>query len=82
MSLDLSNVNWTFVGLMTLLAFAATFLGNLIAFGNRSLAQSLRRSLCDWFCRLELLSAHFWTSDSQDDGDGRRAAKPIVSETV
>jgi hypothetical protein len=35
MSLDLSNVNWTFVGLMTLLAFAATFLGNLIAFRNR-----------------------------------------------
>jgi hypothetical protein len=35
MSLDLSNVNWTFVGLMTLLAFVATLLGNLIAFRNR-----------------------------------------------
>jgi hypothetical protein len=35
MSLDLSTVNWTFVGLMTLLAFVATSLGNLIAFRNR-----------------------------------------------
>jgi len=40
------------------------------------------RSLCGWFCRLELLSAHFWTSDSQDDGNGRRAAEPVVSEHV
>jgi hypothetical protein len=35
MSLDFSTVNWTFVGLMTLLAFVATLLGNLIAFRNR-----------------------------------------------
>jgi hypothetical protein len=35
MPLDLSTVNWTFVGLMTLLAFVATLLGNLIAFRNR-----------------------------------------------
>ena len=83
MSLDLSNVNWTFVGLMTLLAFVATLLGNLIAF-RKSLRwrNPCRRSLCGWFCRLELLSAQFWTSDSQDDGNGRRAAKPIVSENV
>jgi hypothetical protein len=35
MSLDLSNVDWTFLGLMTLLAFVATLLGNLIALRNR-----------------------------------------------
>jgi hypothetical protein len=35
MSLDFSTVNWTFVGLMTLLSFVATLLGNLIAFRNR-----------------------------------------------
>lgn len=35
MSLDLSTVNWTFVGLMTLLAFVAALLGSLIAFRNR-----------------------------------------------
>ena len=35
MALDLSTVNWTFVGLMTLLAFVATLLGNLVAFRNR-----------------------------------------------
>ena len=31
-SLDLSAVNWTFVALMTLLAFVAALLGSLIAF--------------------------------------------------
>jgi hypothetical protein len=35
MSLDLSNVDWTFLGLMTLLAFVAPLLGNLIALRNR-----------------------------------------------
>jgi hypothetical protein len=35
MPLDLSTVNWTFVGLMTLLAFVAALLGNLVAFRNR-----------------------------------------------
>jgi hypothetical protein len=35
MPLDLSTVNWTFVGLMTLLAFVAALLGSLIAFRNR-----------------------------------------------
>ena len=34
MPLDLSTVNWTFVGLMTLLAFVAALLGSLIAFRN------------------------------------------------
>jgi len=83
MSLDLSNVNWTFVGLMTLLAFVATLLGQPSRF-----QESLRwrnhccRSLCGWFCRLELLSAQFWTSDSQGDRNGRRAAKPVVLQNV
>jgi hypothetical protein len=35
MPLDLSTVDWTFLGLMTLLAFVATLLGNLIALRNR-----------------------------------------------
>jgi hypothetical protein len=34
MPFDLSTVNWTFVGLMTLLAFVAALLGGLIAFRN------------------------------------------------
>ena len=33
--LDLSNVNWLFVGLMTALAFITALLGSLIAFKNR-----------------------------------------------
>jgi hypothetical protein len=32
---DLSNVNWVFVGLMAVLAFVAALLGSLIAFRNR-----------------------------------------------
>ena len=32
---DLSAVNWVFVGLMTVLAFVAALLGSLIAFRNR-----------------------------------------------
>jgi len=35
MPLDLSTVNWTFVGLMTLLVFVAALLGGLIAIRNR-----------------------------------------------
>jgi hypothetical protein len=35
MPIDLSTVNWTFVGLMTLLAFVAALVGSLIAFRNR-----------------------------------------------
>ncbi len=35
MPLDLTSVNWIFVGLMTLLAFVAALLGSLIAFRNR-----------------------------------------------
>jgi hypothetical protein len=35
MPLDLSTVNWVFVGLMTLLTFVAALLGSLIAFRNR-----------------------------------------------
>jgi hypothetical protein len=34
MPFDLSTVNWTFVGVMTLLAFVAALLGGLIAFRN------------------------------------------------
>jgi hypothetical protein len=37
MPIDLSAVNWAFVGLMTLLAFVAALLGSLIAFRNRFL---------------------------------------------
>jgi hypothetical protein len=38
MSLDfLSNVNWLFVGMMTVLAFITALLGSLIAFRNRFL---------------------------------------------
>jgi hypothetical protein len=35
MPFDLSTVNWTFVGLMTLLVFVAALFGSLIAFRNR-----------------------------------------------
>ena len=35
MPLDLSTVNWAFVGLMALLAFVSALLGSLIAFRNR-----------------------------------------------
>jgi hypothetical protein len=35
MPIDLSTVNWTFVGLMAALAFVAALLGSLIAFRNR-----------------------------------------------
>jgi hypothetical protein len=37
MPIDLSAVNWAFVGLMTLLAFIAALLGSIIAFRNRFL---------------------------------------------
>ncbi len=35
MPIDLSTVNWLYVGLMALLAFVAALLGSLIAFRNR-----------------------------------------------
>jgi len=35
MPIDLSNVNWGFVGLMTLLAFVSSLLGSLIAYKSR-----------------------------------------------
>jgi hypothetical protein len=35
MPIDLSTVNWTFVGLMAVLAFVAALLGSLISFRNR-----------------------------------------------
>jgi hypothetical protein len=34
MPIDLTTVNWTFVGLMTLLVFVAALVGRLIAFRN------------------------------------------------
>lgn len=34
-ALDLSTINWLFVGLMTALAFITALLGSLIAFRNR-----------------------------------------------
>jgi hypothetical protein len=41
MPIDLSTVNWVFVGLMTLLAFVAALLGSLIAFRNKFLGAIL-----------------------------------------
>jgi len=35
MPIDLSTVNWVFVGLMAVFAFIAALLGSLIAFRNR-----------------------------------------------
>jgi uncharacterized membrane protein YuzA (DUF378 family) len=35
MPMDLSTVNWVFVGLMALFAFVAALLGSLIAYRNR-----------------------------------------------
>jgi hypothetical protein len=35
MGIDLSSVDWTFVGLMTALAFVTALLGSLIVFRNR-----------------------------------------------
>jgi uncharacterized membrane protein YuzA (DUF378 family) len=37
MPIDLASVNWTFVGLMAVLAFVAALLGSVIAFRNRFL---------------------------------------------
>jgi hypothetical protein len=37
MGIDLSSVDWTFVGLMTALAFVAALIGGIIAFRNRLL---------------------------------------------
>jgi lipopolysaccharide export LptBFGC system permease protein LptF len=37
MPIDLSTVNWLFVGLMALFAFVAALLGSLIAYRNRFL---------------------------------------------
>lgn len=37
MSMDLSNVNWGFVGLMAALAFVAALLGSVLALRNRFL---------------------------------------------
>ena len=34
-ALDLSTINWLFVGMMSLLAFITALLGSLIAFRNR-----------------------------------------------
>ena len=34
-ALDLSTVNWLFVGMMSVLAFVTALLGSLIAFRNR-----------------------------------------------
>jgi len=41
MGIDLSTVNWTFVGLMGVGAFVAALLGSLIAFRNRLLGAIL-----------------------------------------
>jgi hypothetical protein len=41
MPIDLSTVNWGFVGLMAALAFVAALLGSLIAFRNRFLGAIL-----------------------------------------
>jgi hypothetical protein len=41
MPIDLTAVNWTFVGLMAALAFVAALLGSLIAFRNRFLGAIL-----------------------------------------
>ena len=35
MPIDMSTVNWTFVGLMALFAFVTALLGSIIAFRNR-----------------------------------------------
>jgi predicted acyltransferase len=35
MPIDLSTVNWTYVGLMAVAAFIAALLGSLLAFRNR-----------------------------------------------
>jgi hypothetical protein len=35
MPIDLSNVNWVFVGLMAVLAFVAALLGSLIAYRSK-----------------------------------------------
>jgi hypothetical protein len=35
MAIDLSTVNWEFVGLMGVLAFVAALLGSVIAYSNR-----------------------------------------------
>jgi hypothetical protein len=41
MPIDLTAVNWTFVGLMAALAFVAALLGSLIAFRKRFLGAIL-----------------------------------------
>ena len=74
MPIDLSAVNWAFVGLMTLLAFVSALLGSLIAFRNRFLGaiiagDPVRRGLYG----LELLSARVRLPHYQDHWNGRRS---------
>ena len=74
MPIDLSAVNWAFVGLMALLAFVAALLGSLIAFRNRFFGaiiagDPVRRGL---HC-LELLSARVRLPHYQDYWNGWRS---------
>ena len=64
---DLSNVNWVFVGLMAVLAFVAALLGSLIAFRNRFAGAVIAGILFAGRLHcLELLSAQFRPADRED----------------
>ena len=41
MPIDLAQVDWLYVVLLAFLAFVATLIGNVLAFGNRILAAVL-----------------------------------------
>jgi hypothetical protein len=41
MPIDLASVNWIYVGVLAVFVFIATFIGNLLSFGNRSLGAFL-----------------------------------------
>ena len=72
MPIDLSTVNWIFVGLMMLLAFVAALLGSLIAFRNRfagAIIAAVLFAAC--FVAWNYLSPQLWTSDYQDNRNGR-----------
>ncbi len=66
MGIDLSSVDWMFVGLMTALAFVTALLGSVIAFRNRFVGAIIAAILFGvGLRRLELLPSRFRPADPQ-----------------
>ena len=72
MNINLSGVDWMFLGLMMGLAFVAALLGSLIAFRNRFVGRHSCRDIVRRRLRfLELLPAQFRAADPQDHRSGQ-----------